>query len=164
VLFWAAVIFTACLTYILRKIDVDGLWLLVSIIIVTPLFMVAVGESLKCWYERQIESSSLIEAGTSHNDVAEEARKERMRAEMARSIMSELRDADLTQNNEPPEDTYMGTAILEGQLLGEIVLLPHDPDGSSVAHAFAVLTTERADRVPTGEVIASGDWKLGRLR
>ena len=164
--FWAAVIFTAWLTYILRKIDVDGLWLLVGILVVTPVLMVAVGESLKCWYERQIESSALMEAGTAHNDVAEEARMERMRAEMAQSIMSELRNADGPQSDEPPENTYMGTAILAGELLGEIVLLPYDAGCSNVAQAFPLATTERAERVPTGEVIASGDWKLanGHLR
>ena len=154
--FWAAIIFTAWLTYALRKIDVDGLWLLVGILVATPLLMVAVGEWLKCWYERQIESSSLLEADTSPTDAAEQARKERMRAEMAQSIMSELRDASPAER--PPDNYCMGKTIVEGELLGEIVLLPYDVECSDVAYAFPLpAAVERVERVPTGVVIAPGD-------
>jgi|EP01044_Picomonas_judraskeda_P016266 hypothetical protein len=159
--FWAAVIFTAWLTYALRKIDVDGLWLLVGILVATPLLVVAVGEWLKCWYERQIDSPSLLEAGTPPTDAAEEARKERLRAEMAQSIMSELRDASPVER--PPDNHWMGKTILEGELLGEIVLLPYGAECSDVAYAFPLpAAVERAERVPTGVVIAAGA-KHGRV-
>lgn len=160
--FWFAVIFTCWLTYVLRKIDVDGLWLLVGILVVTPLLVVAIGEWLKCWYERQIESSPR-QADTARDDAAEEARKERMRAEMAQSIMSELRSVEGSQAEPPQESAYMGKAILKGEVLGEIVLVRDGAD-CAVAYAFPLPAAERRERVPTGEVIESGDWKLGILR
>ena len=163
---WGIIAFTMWLTYALRKLDASGLWLLVGILVLTPLLVIVVGEWLKCWYDRKIDviESGLLATEAQSRDLAEQARKERMRAEMARSIMSGLRDEaeeDREVATPPTENTFMGGEIMLGEVLGEIV-------GGAVAvsplPAVHPSLERSAERVPTGQVIEPGDWRLALPR
>ena len=41
---WGIIAFTMWLTYALRKLDASGLWLLVGILVLTPLLVIVVGD------------------------------------------------------------------------------------------------------------------------
>jgi hypothetical protein len=91
------------------------------LLIISPFFVAAI---CKCWYSRKIEAAvqnSLLAQTAGGQAAAEEARLERMRAEMASSVMSGLRSNGLQANEEV--GGYMGHAIVEGELLGDIIML-----------------------------------------
>lgn len=98
----------------------------------TPLLILSpfvVAGVCKCWYERKIEAAvaetllAQAEAAQARDGgqatVGEEARRERMRSEMAASVMSGLRDGGAKPDVDP--GGFDGNRIVEGELLGDIV-------------------------------------------
>ena len=101
-------------------------------------------------------------------DPEEEARKQRMREEMARSVMSGLRDDGESVSgglwSEKDGTVNLGGQILEGEVLGDIVTVSGDVlEGSAATAAVhSPVAAGRAVVVPTGRVIdAGGDWRHG---
>jgi hypothetical protein len=109
------------------------------LLIVSPFIVAAV---CKCWYDRKIEAAmqnSLMVNSEQAEAEAEAARLERIRAEMASTVMSGLRgEREESALDEPiyeEANGWMGHAIVEGEVLGDIILL----DEASAANPIAAM-------------------------
>lgn len=105
------------------------------LLIVIPFVVAAV---CKCWYDRKIEAAIQNSLMASNGQEAEAARLERIRAEMASTVMSGLRgDAEQPALDELDEEPrgYSGNVIVEGEVLGDIILL----DEASAAKLVAAM-------------------------
>ena len=106
------------------------------LLIISPYIVAAI---CKCWYNRKINAAmqnSLMENDNQTAEDAEAARLERMRAEMALTVMSELRSG-IDPVVEPGGEVggYMGNQIVDGEVLGDIILL----DKASAAKLVSAL-------------------------
>jgi hypothetical protein len=160
------------------------------LLILSPFVVAAL---CKCYYHRKIEAAvaqtllaqaEATEARDGGRTAAEEARRERMRAEMAASVMSGLRDNGLKPDAAEPGE-FDGKSIVEGHLLGEIVELygssgggggggggKPTPTGIGASPLHSSVGARASGRlgasemgpalglIATGRVVSPGDWRL----
>jgi hypothetical protein len=147
------------------------------LLIVIPFVVAAV---CKCWYDRKIEAAmanSLIANNDQEAEAArlEAARLERIRAEMASTVMSGLRgetsrDAEQPALDELDEEPsgYSGHMIVEGEVLGDIILLD-EASAAKLVSAMPVTpirsaSAELAATRPSSAVEQLMDLELGLSR
>lgn len=100
----------------------------------------------KCWYDRKIEAAIQNQLMVGNGEVAAEAeaaRLERIRAEMASTVMSGLQDQRPMADEEASD--YEGQAIVQGELFGDIILL----DKISAANPVSAVPATPVRSVPT---------------